>query len=569
MTRKKATAVVWVLAMLLGFSGLLSNFGTTQQVNATPEKQTYSFAVPEMLMDALIQPDGSANIRYTFTFENYGSPIDVVDIGTPGRNYTIANMRASIDGQPLTDIRPSTYIDVGIEVHLHDNAIRSGETGTLHFEFVAPEMVYADTTDDTLASVQITPTWFGSDVVRGTGDIEIRVRTIPDVDPDDVLYQDVAFYDKFVDDQGRVVAVWRYEDVSPTRAYRVGVSFPRDGIDRIVEITFWDLVGRWLGRILPVLGSLLGCLPTVLPVLFLYFFIRAIVRSGKPNYLPPIAQVEGGGIKRGLTAPEAAVILELPLNKILGLVIFGMLEKGLVRQTKADPLTVEVAETFRVQDKDDLDTEERRHQFRRHAAQQQGTVIHQYEYGFLDLIEKRPDTPISKLQVVKPMEELVNEAAAKMKGFDLSDTQDYYRRVIDRAVAQATALGDIEQREAYLDRYLPWVMMQRDYRPAVNVGGYHYWPRWARQARAGSARVGAGGQAAAGGTGRSTTTFGDVSASFAGWADTTMGAMATAILPTALSKPSLGGTSRGSSGSSCACACAGCACACACAGGGR
>ncbi len=173
------------------------------------------------------------------------------------------------------------------------------------------------------------------------------------------------------------------------------------------------------------------------------------------------------------------------------------------------------------------------------------------------------------------MEKLVKSVVEKMKGFDLSDTQDYYRRVIERALKQAEAIGDIQQREAYLDQYLPWVMMQPNYKPALSVGSYNYWPMWARPV----ATTAAGGAVAAGagkpsGSGSpSTTTFGDVSSSFAGWAETTMGGMAAAILPTALSKPSAvssSGSSRsGGSHSSCACACAGCACACACAGGGR
>ena len=68
----------------------------------------------------------------------------------------------------------------------------------------------------------------------------------------------------------------------------------------------------------------------------------------KQRYLPAIAQVEGGGIKRGLTAPEAAVILELPLNKVLTLIIFGLLEKGAIRQINDTPLEVEVTQEFRV-----------------------------------------------------------------------------------------------------------------------------------------------------------------------------------------------------------------------------
>jgi hypothetical protein len=201
---------------------------------------------------------------------------------------------------------------------------------------------------------------------------------------------------------------------------------------------------------------------------------------------------------------------------------------------------------------------------------EKGTVIHAYEHPFLDAIEADPDEPVKKLDVVEPMEELVDGAAAKMQGFDLSDTREYYQRIVDRAAEQASSLGDIEKREAYLDKYLPWVMMNRDYRPATTVGGYHYWPRWARQTTraGGGAAAGSGGSRSGGGRG-SGTSFGDVASSFAGWTETTMGGMAAAILPTRLSKPSLSSSSGGGGGSSCACACAGCACACACAGGGR
>ncbi len=568
MTSRRAAALVMVLAMLLGFVGTDARIAL-----ARPHAQTYSFAVPELLLSATVQPDGSAHIVYDITFENYGDPIDIVDIGTPNADYSLSQMEASIDGNPVSDIRPSEYIDVGVEIHLGPHAIPAGEMGTLHLEFVSPDMVYADTTNEDNASLQITPTWFDSDLIQGTSDVEIRIRMLPGIEPDEVLYQDEPFDDKVQDSDGRVVAIWRYEDVRLTQAYRVGVSFPRRGMTNVIEVTFWDLLGRWLGRVLPAIGAvLMVCLPVVLPLFFIFVFIRSVVRAIKPNYLPPIAQVEGGGIKRGLTAPEAAVVLELPLTKVLGLVIFGMLEKGLVRQTSADPLTVEVIEDFRVEEKPELADEESRKRYRRQMAQREGTVIHEYEHPFLDLIEAHPDEPVAELPVIKPMQKLVDDVAAKMEGFDLSDTQDYYRRVIDRAMEQAASIGDIEQREAYLDKYLPWVMMQRDYRPALRVGGYHYWPMWARQSRSTVTAAGgeSGGRAAAGGSGRASTTFGDVSASFAGWAETTMGGMAAAILPTTLSKPSAGGAaSRGGSGSSCACACAGCACACACAGGGR
>jgi len=569
MAKRAVATIVVVLAVVMVLVGPAAGM-----VVGAPLHQTYSFGVPLLVMDVVLQPDGSASISYDITFSNYGSPIDIVDVGTPTDDYNVNAMEASIDGVALGDIRTSEYIDTGVEIHLGSNAIPSGGTGTLHVEFSIPDLVYADTTNDANASFQITPTWF--ETVQGTSDIEIRVATLPGVAPDAVLYQDVPFTDKIQDEAGRVVAMWYLDDVSMTEAHRVGLSFPREGFTQINEVTFWDLLGRWLAGVLPVVGAVLGfCVPFAVPIFIIFVVIRAISRAFKPDYLPPIAQVEGGGIKRGLTAPEAAVLLELPLTKVLGLIVFGMLEKKLVRQTRVGPFTVEVEEAYRTAGREDLTDDEARSRYRREVARQKGTVIHQYEDPLLDVIESHPGVAIEKLPVVRPMEKLVKSVVEKMKGFDLSDTQDYYRRVIERALKQAEAIGDIQQREAYLDQYLPWVMMQPNYKPALSVGSYNYWPMWARPV----ATTAAGGAVAAGagkpsGSGSpSTTTFGDVSSSFAGWAETTMGGMAAAILPTALSKPSAvssSGSSRsGGSHSSCACACAGCACACACAGGGR
>jgi hypothetical protein len=305
--------------------------------------------------------------------------------------------------------------------------------------------------------------------------------------------------------------------------------------------------------------------------------------------------VEGGGIKRGLTAPEAAVLLEMPLNKILTLVFFGMLEKGLVEHVKESPLTVEVAEEFRTFGRRGITNSKERRKFRRRAAQNKGIVIHNYENNFMTVLEANRKKAVREIDFSKVMKGLIRGTAAKMKGFDLSDTQDYYKRVITRAMQQATSIGEIGEREQYLDKYLPWVMLDDKYPTVLSHGGHHYWPRWTRSTARSSSGRGKGGLSAPSKVnapgGR--TGFGDVAASFAGWSEATMGSLAGAILPGSLSVPAAKGgfvdlsgvdrvtgdifealasasSSSGSSGgggSSCACACAGCACACACAGG--
>jgi len=607
------------------------------------QAQTYAFSVPELRMFVDVQSDSSVKIEYDITFENadYASPIDVVDIGTPHDDYDIDNFSANIDGNVLTDIRTSTYIDTGVEIQLGQYAIRPGETGTLHVEFTMPDMVYQDVTDRQYASLQITPTWFDEDSVMGSTNVQILIAMPEGVSPEAVRYQDEPFT-QVATYEGRTVVYWQWENGSAAGPNRVGVSFPKEGMTGVIQMNLFQLAEKWLqdnplARMIVFFLGLIGVsvlyirftggtgLTLFFILLFVVIFTFAVsplaslfalplllgliiwneltLKKRRKKYLPPIAQVEGGGIKRGLTAPEAATLLEMPLNKVLTLVVFGLLNKGILRQVEADPLTVEVVEAFRARGKSDLNNAEKRAKHRRKAAQEEGTVIHNYEQPFIDFIEHAPDKPVKDIDFSKPMDFLIKQTVKKMENFDLSDTQDYYRRVIDRAWKQAESIGEIPKREKYLDSYLPWVMMDRRYPTVLSHGGYHYWPIWMRRHRSVPSLSGVGGR---GGSSKSSgpsvggkTSFGDVGASFAGWAENTMGGMAAAILPGSLqmpkasggvidlsgvdrvtgdvfealseaSKSSGGGGSSGGSGCvSCACACAGCACACACAGGGR
>ncbi len=596
--------------------------------------QSYRFAVPELKMQVYVQADASVKIVYDITFENYGSTIDVVDIGLPHKDYNIGNMKASINGVGLKQIYKSEYIGTGVEVHLGSQAIPSGGRGTLHFECTMPHLVYQDTTRKDYASLQITPTWFDAASVQGTGKINIAIYMLEGINPDDVLYQKEPFTNKVLY-QGRAAAIWQWTDKAATSAHLVGVSFPKTGMTQVVQMSLFELANKWLVEnpgtffflgmggvflfgilffrftggtgislfviLLGVIGLLVFAVPFLILLALPAFVILIIInetslKKRRKTYLPAVAQVEGGGIKRGLTPPEAAVLLEMPLNKVLTLVIFGMLEKGLLRQVQDNPLKVEVVEEFRtVGQVKDSSAKERR-EFWRNAAQRKGTVIHPYEEGFLHLIENHPGETVKNRDFGSAMKGLIEITVAKMKGFDLSDTQDYYRRVMTRAMEQAQAIGEIEQREQYLDKYLPWVMMNDSYPTVMTHRGYNYWPMWVRPHHhihsgglsapslgKGSSKPAVGGR----------TTAGDVAGSFAGWAENTMGGLASAILPGSLKAPGVKGgfidlsgadritgdifealakastSSGGGGGGGRSCACAGCACACACAGGGR
>jgi hypothetical protein len=582
-------------------------------------------------MQVTVQPDASVRIVYDITFKNNpgAHPIDVVDIGTPHADYDRGNVEASIGNLPLRDIRKSQYVDPGFEVHLRGGTIGPGQEGTLHVEFDMPEMVYQDTTNADLASLRITPTWFGSEYVTGTTHIQVAIHLPKSVEPEEALHQGLNFTEKVLTKDGTSV-VWDWPAGRLTGPHQVAVSFPKRDLDRVVSKSNLDLLLEWFGNspqarvvagvIFLGLFALLffrftggtgftvffillvgaGVLFFFSPGLHLFSLPIVVVLIGanewylsrrKARYMPPIAEVEGGGIKRGLTAPEAAALLEMPIAKVLSLVIFGMLKKGIVRQTQADPLVVEVDEDFKTKQGTSRPTEKERHRFYRQAGQKKGTAVHKYEHAFLFLLQSNPGKPVKEINFGVPMRGLLERVAARMKGFDLSDTQAYYRAIVSRACKQAGAIGDIPQREKAIDRNFEWILMDDDY-PTVFTYGHPYRPIWTR-----GSTVGTGGAPSAAPRMPGQTSFGDVAASFTGWAENTMGNMASAIAPGSLgaadsaggflnlsgadrvtgdffkalgeAAASGGGGGGGFSGGGCACACAGCACACACAGGGR
>lgn len=592
--------------------------------------QTYSFEVPELQLQVFALPDGSARLVYDITFQNLpaGDWIDIVDIGLPHGDYSISNMTASVAGVPLGDIRPSEFVTPGVEVHLEAQSIPPGQSGTLHFEATLPDLVFQDVTSRDLASLQMTPTWFDSSAVQGNTNLQIAIHIPEGIGPEEVLYQDEPFTDKAIF-QDHVVALWQYPSTQLTGPHLVGVSFPLRGASKVVPMSALDLASIWfennttlrwiLGIVAVVLLGILYLRFTggtgitlwlLLSAGMIYLFVTAPasqllvffgltplivlnerrLRTRKTAYLPPVAQVEGGGIKRGLTAPEAAALLEMPINKVLTLIIFGLLKKAVLLQIKETPLVVKVATPFDTsEEKSDA---KQRYDLRRRAGQANGVALHQYEQRFLDAIEASPQTPVHEIDFGPAMRWFLENVARRLKGFDLSDTQDYYRSIVERAVEQASALGEIPEKEKAVDRDLEWILIDDRYPTVLDTPIFHYRPIWVRTSSSSSGGPSISPSSSGGGPSGGAPRFGDVAAGFAGWTENTMASMASAIMPGSLEVPgtrggvidlsgvdrtagnifealtSNGGSSR-SGGSGCACACAGCACACACAGGGR
>lgn len=602
--------------------------------------QAYQFTVPQMDLQVYVQPDASARLEYRIVFKNLAGahPIDVVDVGLPHRNYDITNMSASINGTPLTGIQKSTYIPIGVEVQLGSLAIPPGGQGEFRFECTMPDMVYLDTTDKSYASLQVIPTWFDPQSQSGRTVLKGAIHFLPTVKAEEVKYQNESL--KYTDlvlfgdgDQKHAVAVWQYDSWNLSSSNpKFAVSFPKVGMSRVVTIGPLGLFLKWFRESPEVQFTSLGALGILFGIIFfrfshgtgfVLFFIlgavigivalaspeihlltwpgmigllflneRALKRRRTKTYLPAMATVEGGGIKRGLTAPQAAVLLEMPMSKVLSLVVFGLIKKSVLRKLGDNPLQVDVAPEY-------LQSRKSRLQ----VAGDQGMVVHDYEHEFIDaIVEHRGAVKDCNFNVA--MGGLIKSVASRMAGFDLSDTQFYYRAIIQRACKEAATIGDIPQRDEAVDRNFEWILMDDHWTDIFDGwarSGRPYRPWWERRS-SGPVIVNGGGTWSGGGSSQPSTpetartSLGEVASSFAGWTENTMASFASTIEPAqmGLNLPSggildLSGVDRvtgdvfkaladavasgkgggGGGGGGCACACAGCACACACAGGGR
>jgi len=496
----------------------------------------YRFQVPENRSIVAINPDASITIRYAITFRNEGQPIDIIDVGLPDRHY--GDVSADLDGIPMRNIRKSEVLSSGVEVHLGGHAIPAGATGTLHLTATAFDRVFPDRKDKTYASAVFTPTWYGAKYTSGTTHLVCQFVLPSGVGPEEPRYHGRAFTSAAVKD-GRVVYTWDIPNASPSKSYTFGASFPARVMQRVAEEP------RGPGPAARLLGALLALIGAALPLLFVAFFIGIMILvvfkayRRRLKYLPATVGMEGVEIRRGLTVPEVAVLMERPVDKVMALLLFGMIRKGFVKVAGRNPLKLEIAKDR--------------------------TIEFDYERAFAKAVED--DGRIDEGEAAKVLTDLIKRVTEKMRGFNRKKTLAYYNAIMKKAWGQ---VGSEDYSQAF-----EWLILDKEFgkraterfgpRPMplpvwwVPMYTGHYNPAGTGQS-APTTSLPSGPVAAANSIVSSVESFShDLVNSVPG--------LATKVTQTTNPVPQSSGGGHSGGGCACACACAGCACACA--GGGR
>ncbi len=533
-------------------------------------KADYYFEVPKNYSRVYINKDGSVDIKYDIVFKNTysGQAIDIVDVGMPNSHYKLSTARAFVNGEEVEgDIRPSEYVKPGVEVHLENLSIDSGEEGEFKFYIQVDHMVYEDSEDKEYASVEFSPTWFGSEFCTGETDLKCEFYFPKGVKPGEPRYHKLAFTDAYAFNNS-VVYVWQNQHALPYKQYLFGASFPKKYVDKVYKGPgFFEQLGK-------LLSGLFSCVCSGFPFIILGFFLLMAMISGikksiaKRHYLPPSITMEGGGIKRGLTAPEAALLIEKPLEQVASLILFGLIKKGIIEIVSQKPLRIKKTQNEKM------------------------SPLRYYEKELLNGLKKIDAKEevlyeIDKKKFSDVFVLMIKVLKDKMKNFSRSKTIEYYKNIIARAWKQLKAANSPEIASEELAKNVDWLMLDKGFKEKMPVAlpynirmPFWYYTNFSRSKVNYSSGNAPSFKFPSGGFHFPSLPGADIANNIVSGIENTANSIVSMIPgfhtsvarvtnPDAFKSSSYSSSSHGGGSSSCACACACAGCACACAGGGR
>jgi len=557
--KKRILSIILLLVLLLSFPGSVL-------------AQDYYFQLDKNYVDVYWNDDGTSSLVYTMVFTNdsNGHPIEFVDLGLPNSSFDMSSIQADVDGHPAKEISydfQGTGSD-GVAVDISNNPIPPGQTGTVHIRVgTIRNVLFIDDEDNTYASAVFSPAYFESKVIYGKTDIKVTFHLPPSVQPDEPIWHKApsGFPEEPLaghDQDGRITYTWQNTNANGHTKYKFGASFPSDYVP--VEVVAAPTISDRTGIDMDAIMGFLCCGGVGGFIVLIGWLGVVSERRRKMKYLPPKIRIEGHGIKRGLTAVEAAILMEQPIDKVLTMILFSVIKKGGATVTSRDPLKLDVESPI-------------------------PDGLRPYETKFLKAFQEKKASDRKKV-LQNLVISLIRSVGKKMKGFSHKETVAYYKKIMERAWQQVEASDTPEVKSQKFNDHMGWTMLDDDFNDRTQEvfrSGPVYVPMWWGRFDPGFGRSTTSTPKVTpsiGGRGSSAPSVpvlpgGDFAASVVtgvqGFANDVVGnvssftsGITTKTNPVPKSSSRSGGWSSGG-GSSCACACACAGCACACAGGGR
>ncbi len=576
----------------------------------------YYYRVPSEEVIYWIESDGSVSVSYDYSVENTnsGDTIEYVDIGTPSNNFSLNDVEVYVNDTKITDGIKVSYANYsesglyyGVTLDMGSYSIRAGESAKVYVLIKGLQGTLYEATSETINEVEtafvgfdFAPNYFGSKYVEGKTDYTFQL-----VFPKGVTSETSYYYkpenwpgadepEAWIEDE-LVVYQWHAAEASAAKQYIFGGKFPSNVLTSTANInneaeavvSSGSSESSGSSSFKETLEEILSCLACLVPFGGLGFIIYKISEKKKvkasKHYFPPQIKTDGEGIKRGLTAVEAAVLLEIDIDRVISMIIFGLAKKGVITIKSQDPFEVEITDPL-------------------------PDGLYEYETNFIEALRETNENKRT-LKLRQAINRLILSTSKRLEGFSLKDTKEYYKSICDKAWEQVEAADTDELKSQLLGEHFGWAMLAEEPEKKVETvfrGGTLYEPSWWWRYDPSYHRPAPMRPSRPDPMPNTSGTFSDshTETSTSSDSDSGGGTSAMPVLPGAMFARSITDSARslgtkltgntqefqskvrnatnpvapsspssrhrgGGGGSSCACACACDSCACACAGGGR
>ncbi len=443
----------------------------------------YSFEIPNAQTTVEIESDGSMTIFVEYEFKNLGQKLDYIDIGLPNNNYTLSDIQVKLNGENNSNIKVTkadyeqTGLRYGISLEMGNASIASGESAVVDVWIPNLRKNLFNATSETIndetveyAGFQFSPNYFSSNFTRGKTNYSFIIVFPTGVSDGSAYYYAPEKWvgeekpDAWLDEDKCVVYEWYSEEADMHSDYTFGGKFIKSALTSTDNIktgsgSSSDSSGFDWEAVLGVLGCI------GIPAVLVFFGIKAMIKGIKDDknnarikagkYFPPQVKTDGDEIKRGLTAVEAAILLETDLEKVISMILYGLAKKDVIQVKSMDPLNVEVADPL-------------------------PDGLNDYEKNFIEALQE-PNANKRKTKMRDTMHRLILSVSKKMEGFSIEKTREYYKSICEKAWTQVEAADTPELKSKLLGDNFGWAMLQDDPEKRVEqtfTGNEFYPPVW-------------------------------------------------------------------------------------------
>jgi hypothetical protein len=380
-----------------------------------------------------VNMDGTIDLQYTIRVVCDQGRISYVTFDQPVGDFTIGEA-SDAEGHALRIEDATQGSDYKVKVFLYE-PLTTGQSAEVSATTNVGQMIWKDEMNPGNVGLQFIPTSWSvgiSDlrvlVVLPAGVSKEQIRVTPDWDN--------AYTDP--NENGRLVVYWERKDVAPNTRFQVGVSFPATSIERYETTTQTSISPGLVSGIVAFLVILVFIAIVVVVVLLTHVLRR--------RYLDPKMQMETLGIKRGLTAVEAAYLLDASAAKVIVMILYSLLLKRAVWVNSTEPsLNLQIMERFKDA-----------------ASRSPETGLRYYEEDFLRAI--KPDGTLDEKELAEAFMRVRSAVENTLRGYCRADTIAFYKKTVQEAWEQVEKAGTPDLASKIFDENLLWLTLDDNFR---------------------------------------------------------------------------------------------------------